>query len=206
VAKKPKYYAIKVGRKTGIERSWESCQESIKGYSGAVYKSFNDEQAALDWLKGENTSFAVEGKKIQHKDTDQFVDYDVYTDGSYTNGNYSWAYVFVKNDQIIYEDKGLGKNPEAADMRNVAGEIAAVLFAVKRAAQLKVRIRINHDYAGIANWLNGNWRTKNKYTELYVKMMKQYEGMYIFEKVQAHSGDKYNNYVDKLAKDALGIA
>jgi Predicted double-stranded RNA/RNA-DNA hybrid binding protein len=205
VAKRSKYYAIKVGRRTGIERSWESCQKSIKGYSGAVYKSFTDEQAALDWLKGENTAFAVEGNKIQQKDSDQFVDYDVYTDGSYANGNYSWAYIFVKNDKIVYEDKGPGKNPEAAIMRNVAGEIAAVIFAVKRAAQMKVRVRINHDYAGIAFWVNGNWRTKNKHTELYVKIMKQYEGIYIFEKVQAHSGHKYNDYVDKLAKEALGI-
>jgi len=206
VAKKPKYYAIKVGRKTGIVRTWELCQKSVKGYSGAVYKSFNDEQAALEWLKGETTIFAGVADRQQQKEFTDFVDYEVYTDGSYLNGNYSWAYVFVKNDQIVYEDKGIGKNLEASLLRNVAGEIAAVLFAVKRAAQMKVRIRINHDYAGIANWINGNWRTKNKYTEIYVKIMKQYEGMYVFEKVQAHSGDKYNNYVDKLAKDALGIA
>ncbi|MDD2234816.1 MAG: ribonuclease H family protein [Desulfitobacteriaceae bacterium] len=205
MAKKPKYYAIRVGRKTGIETTWEACQESIKGYSGAVYRSFCDEQAALDWLDGEKVTLIVGESKIEPQDSEQFVDYDVYTDGSYSNGNYAWAYVFVKNDQIIYEDKGIGKNPEAAAMRNVAGEIAAVLQALKRAAEMKARIRINHDYAGIAFWVNGEWRTKTKYTELYVKLMKQYEGIYIFQKVQAHSGDKYNNYVDRLAKDALGI-
>jgi ribonuclease HI len=88
-------------------------------------------------------------------------------------------------------------------MRNVSGEIAAVLYAVKRAAGLKARIRINHDYAGIAHWVSGQWRTKNVYTELYAKLMKQYAGTYVFRKVQAHSGDKYNEYVDKLAKAAL---
>lgn len=205
MAKKPKYYAIRVGRKTGIETTWEACQESIKGYSGAVYRSFSDKQAALDWLNGENATFVVEGSKIEPQDSEQFVDYDVYTDGSYSNGNYAWAYVFVKDDQIIYQDKGIGKNSEAAVMRNVAGEIAAVLFAVKQAAQMKVRVRINHDYAGIAFWVNGKWRTKTKHTELYVRLMKQYEGIYIFQKVQAHSGDKYNDYVDKLAKEALGL-
>jgi ribonuclease HI len=26
-----------------------------------------------------------------------------------------------------------------------------------------------------------------------------------FEKIKAHSGDKYNDYADKLAKQALGL-
>jgi ribonuclease HI len=140
---------------------------------------------------------------LTETDNDTAIDYEVYTDGSYVNGNYAWAYVFVKNDQIVYEDSGIGKNPEAAAMRNVSGEIAAVLYAVKRAAGLKARIRINHDYAGIACWVNGQWQTRNVYTELYVRLMKQYQGYYVFRKVQAHSGDKYNEYVDKLAKAAL---
>ena len=197
--KKAKYYAIRAGRKTGIARTWESCRQSVEGYPGAVYKSFSDEQKALAWLQGD-------GDQEQHADinfVDADIDYEVYTDGSYVDGNYAWAYVFVKNDQVVYEDSGIGKNPEAAAMRNVTGEIAAVLYAVKRAAGLKARIRINHDYAGIACWVNGQWQTKNVYTELYVKLMKQYEGFYVFRKVQAHSGDKYNEYVDKLARAAL---
>ncbi|HWQ89048.1 MAG TPA: ribonuclease H family protein [Desulfitobacteriaceae bacterium] len=226
--KKAKYYAIRAGRKIGIVRTWEACRQSVEGYPGAVYKSFSDEQIALDWLQGSNsaclpgaaslkvdnninirsrdqeqladTSFADADKDI---DIDIDIDYEVYTDGSYVNGNYAWAYVFVKNDQIVYEDSGIGKNLEAAAMRNVTGEIAAVLYAVKHAAGLKARIRINHDYAGIACWVNGKWQTKNVYTELYVKLMRKYEGLYVFRKVQAHSGNKYNEYVDKLAKAAL---
>jgi len=205
VTKKPKYYAIRVGRKTGIVRTWEACQKAIIGYSGAVYKSFTEEQAALDWFNEKDPTFVVEGKQVEAQDLDQFIEYDVYTDGSYSQGNYSWAYVFVKDDQIVCEDNDIGKNPGAVIMRNVAGEIAAVLYAVKRAAQMNARIRIHHDYAGIAFWVTGEWRTKNEFTELYVKLMKQHEGLYIFEKVQAHSGNKYNDHVDKLAKEALGI-
>ncbi|MHB8125189.1 MAG: ribonuclease H1 domain-containing protein [Desulfitobacteriaceae bacterium] len=205
MTQKPKYYAIRVGRKTGIVRTWAACQEAISGYSGAVYKSFTDKQAALDWFNAKKTTLFVEGNNIETKDLDQFIEYDVYTDGSYLNGNYSWAYVFVKNDQIVCEDNDIGKNPEAAVMRNVAGEIAAVLYAVKRATKMNARIRIHHDYAGIEFWVTGEWRTKNEFTIFYVNFMKQHEGLYIFEKIQAHSGNKYNDYVDKLAKKALGI-
>jgi len=99
----------------------------------------------------------------------------------------------------------VGKNPAAATMRNVAGEIAAVLYAVKKASELGVIIRIFHDYAGIAFWVTGEWKANNEFTQAYVKMMKQYQGIYCFEKVKAHSGNEFNDYVDKKAKIALGI-
>lgn len=43
---KLKYYAVAKGRTTGIFDNWEECQESIKGYKGATYKSFSN--TALD--------------------------------------------------------------------------------------------------------------------------------------------------------------
>ena len=43
---KLKYYAVAKGRITGIFDNWEDCNNSIKGFSGAKYKSFS--QAALD--------------------------------------------------------------------------------------------------------------------------------------------------------------
>ena len=38
--KKGKFYAVKVGRRIGVFRTWEECQDSVKGYSGAQYKAF----------------------------------------------------------------------------------------------------------------------------------------------------------------------
>lgn len=43
---KKKYYAVASGRTTGIFDNWEACNASIKGFSGAIYKSFS--QQALD--------------------------------------------------------------------------------------------------------------------------------------------------------------
>ncbi|WP_299833997.1 viroplasmin family protein [uncultured Tenacibaculum sp.] len=37
---KKKYYVVWEGRETGILESWDQCQKSIKGFSGAEYKSF----------------------------------------------------------------------------------------------------------------------------------------------------------------------
>lgn len=194
--KKQKFYAVRVGREEGVFTSWAECQKAITGFSGAIYKSFDNETTAIEWFNGMNRSM---------EDDSFMADYDVYTDGSFVNGQYSWAYAFVKNDTVIYEDSDSGKNPAAATMRNVAGEIAAVLYAVRHAVQLGVKIRIYHDYAGIAHWVTGEWKAKNEFTQMYQKLMNEHKGVYVFEKVKAHTGNKFNEYVDQKAKKALGI-
>lgn len=204
--KKQKFYAVRQGREKGVFTSWAECKNAIFGFSGAVYKSFESEVDARAWFNGDSLSQAFpEGKNEDSSITSFLVDYEVYTDGSYVDGQYSWAYAFVKDDEVVFEDSNAGKNPAAAAMRNVAGEIAAALYAVKRAAQMGVRIRILHDYAGIAFWVTGEWRAKNEFTQAYVKLMHEHKGVYVFEKVKAHSGNKFNDHVDKLAKAALGI-
>ena len=37
---KVKYYAVRVGRKAGIYKTWSECKEQVCEYSGAIYKSF----------------------------------------------------------------------------------------------------------------------------------------------------------------------
>jgi ribonuclease H-related protein len=204
--KKQKFYAVRAGRQLGVFHSWEECKKAIIGFSGAVYKSFESEIAAQKWLSGESLAQPPLGQKDQSDAKAFLADYDVYTDGSFVNGQYAWAYAFVKDDEVIFEDSNVGKNPAAAVMRNVAGEIAAVLFAVKRAAQMGVKIRIHHDYAGIAFWVTGEWKSKNEFTQFYTKLMNEHRGIYTFEKVKAHTGNKFNEYVDKKAKLALGLS
>ena len=47
-----KYYAVAKGRKTGIFTSWDDCQDQVKGFSGAVFKSFSTEKEAKRFLSG----------------------------------------------------------------------------------------------------------------------------------------------------------
>ena len=35
-----KFYVVKKGSIPGIYRSWDQCLEVVKGYAGAIYKSF----------------------------------------------------------------------------------------------------------------------------------------------------------------------
>lgn len=50
--KQKKVYAVRKGRKSGLFYSWPVCQEQIKGYSGAEYKSFPTEEEAKKYLAG----------------------------------------------------------------------------------------------------------------------------------------------------------
>ncbi|PVU92785.1 hypothetical protein BB559_003609 [Furculomyces boomerangus] len=44
------FYAIRVGRKTGIFLSWEECQQYVMGYSGAQFKKFITKGEAYKYL------------------------------------------------------------------------------------------------------------------------------------------------------------
>jgi len=206
---KKNYYVVKVGAKVGIFNNWPVCLASVKGYKGAVYKGFETKAEALEWFNGSvmvPTDLSESIKAKGSLDSIGPIDYEVYTDGSYCNGKYSYGYAFIKDGEVVFESKGVGEDLEAASMRNVAGELAAVQHAVEKAKTLNARILIYHDYSGISHWVTGDWQAKNKFTQAYVAFMKEHHGLYEFKKVAGHSGDRFNDYVDRLAKEALGIS
>ncbi len=46
MAKKQKYYVVWKGVSPGVYHSWTDCQLQIKGYEGALYKSFETKEEA----------------------------------------------------------------------------------------------------------------------------------------------------------------
>lgn len=205
---KKNYYVVKVGSKIGIFNNWQECLVSVKGYKGAIYKGFETKAEALEWLNSSartSTNLDPSTKANGQRDSIGPIDYEVYTDGSYCKGKYSYGYAFIKDGEVVFECNGVGEDLEAASMRNVAGELAAVQHAVEKAKTLNARILIYHDYSGISHWVTGDWQAKNKFTQAYVAFMKAHHGLYEFRKVAGHSGDRFNDYVDRLAKEALGI-
>ena len=45
-----KYYAVKVGKTTGIYETWEECKANVDGFPGALYKSFKSLTDAYDYM------------------------------------------------------------------------------------------------------------------------------------------------------------
>lgn len=49
---KQKFYVVWKGREVGVYRTWKECEQMIKGYEGARYKSFETEQQAREAFAG----------------------------------------------------------------------------------------------------------------------------------------------------------
>jgi ribonuclease HI len=71
---KKKYYVVWHGVEPGIYNSWPKCQEQIKGFEGALYKSFDSEEEAEEayhsspylYIKPRNSEAAEKKDKLQN--------------------------------------------------------------------------------------------------------------------------------------------
>lgn len=64
-----KYYGVKQGIKPGVYTTWPECQEQVKGYKGALYKSFSTEEEAKTYVYGDmkqTINTTVTGKDIEN--------------------------------------------------------------------------------------------------------------------------------------------
>ncbi len=193
------YYAVKNGRKTGIFESWEECSAQIKGFSGALFKKFKNYNDALLFMENSKTvDNVVEDLKGLH----------AYIDGSFSQTKQETGYgvVIILDEEVIHTIKGSSK--KYVEMRNVAGELFAASIAVKWAVDKGYKeITLHHDYSGIAAWAENKWKTKQEGTINYKNYMDSLKDKIKvnFIKVKGHSGDKYNDMADKLAKEGIDI-
>ena len=197
-----KYYAVRKGRKTGVFETWDECKAAVSGFSGAAYKSFTNREEAMDFVTADSKA----DEDMDEKQSEAFA----YVDGSYddTTKSYSYGMVMMVKDDELHFNKKFEKD-DMSDMRNVAGEIQGSMAAMQYCLDNKIKsISIFYDYEGIEKWCNGDWKAKKEGTQKYVEFYKN-ASKYVdvdFIKVKGHSGDKYNDMADELAKKALGLA
>lgn len=189
---KAKFYAVK-GKDGGrIVTSWDECRVLTHGVKGVLFKSFGSAAEAESWLKGVEET-APEGLRL-------------YVDGSYLQGfEFSgWSFVAVEGGSELAHANGLTALP--AESRNIDGELRASLEAMR---WLKVRGEfgvICHDYEGVARFAKGEWTAKSSVAKRYVEEVRKIGAKVAFEKVAAHTGQKWNELADKLAKQAIEAA
>lgn len=197
---KVKFYAVRKGRNNGIYNTWNECKEQINGFSGAEYKSFTTIEEAKSYLDGENSIKIQEGKELVK----------AYVDGSYEHSirEYGSGVVIIKNEEVIKTYSKKGNDKDLVGMRNVAGEIEAAKIAMDYCIDNNINnLVLYFDYEGIEKWCLGLWKTNKEGTVKYKKFYDNIKDKLNVEfvKVKAHSGNKYNDEADKLAKKAIGI-
>ncbi|WP_195953141.1 viroplasmin family protein [Clostridium saudiense] len=199
-----KFYAVKNGRNIGIYNSWNECKKQIDGFKGAIYKSFLSEKEAEEFIgnkKNENIS-------ILHCNDDEKVNESegaiAYVDGSYSDSYnfYSYGVVIIHKNNII-RFSGKDNREDDLPMRNVAGELLGAIEAIKWALNNNINdIYLHYDYEGIEKWANGLWKANKSGPKMYKHFIEKVKNLINihFIKVKAHSGIKYNEEADLLAK------
>ncbi len=195
-----KYYAVRNGLTVGIYLNWVDCQKNIQGVSGAEYKGFDDILKAEAYLLG--------GQKEEFQDAGE-GGATAYVDGSYNaaTGEYSCGVVLFYRGSTQYFSRKFS-DPNRAAMRNVAGEIEGSMCAMNYCLEHQIAsLTIFYDYEGIEKWCTGAWKANKEgtiaYRDFYQRAIRQLDVRFV--KVKGHSGDKYNDLADKLAKQAVGI-
>lgn len=196
---KKKYYAVKNGRETGVFDSWAECEKQVKGFKNALYESFSTLDEANSYL-----GIAIE-KNLPPDGTVY-----AYVDGSYNVSTdiYGYGIVLILPDGEVEEINGNGKNSDVSSMRNVAGELKGAFLSMQYAVNNGYKaLTIFHDYEGIAKWALHEWKANLKETMAYRDFCDSISKIISlnFVKVAAHTGIKYNELADKLAKKAIGI-
>jgi ribonuclease HI len=131
---------------------------------------------------------------------------EIYVDGSYNTktGHAGWGIVIIKNKKIIYED--YGKTFLLAHSRQIDGELKGARIALKWIKRNKIPATIYCDFIGIQKWFNGDWEAKTDIAKKYVEFCNNIKKdiCVSFVHVKGHSGNKWNDYVDKLAEKGKG--
>ena len=189
---KQKFYAIKSPNESKIVMTWAECEKLTHGVKGVLFKSFGSRAEAEAWISGMEAP-VPDGIRV-------------FVDGSFSPDfpKSGWAFVVTENDKEIA--RGSGITAFDAESRNIDGEVMASFQAMRWLDSNDKTGTICHDYEGIARWAKGEWQAKSNIAKRYVAAAQPYLHRVSFEKVEAHTGVKWNELVDKLAKEAIARA
>ena len=147
--------------------------------------------------------------------------YEAYVDGSFkevkgVGAFYASAAIIAPEGSNNWAQMTKVSADELISMRNVAGEIMAVMLVMEHCLNtLNLKqgdyVLLHYDYAGIENWVKpagspGYWRCKNPTTQAYRDYMQRVVGPRFkveFDHTPGHTGIVGNEIVDRLAKEAL---
>ena len=191
-----KFYAVKTGRTIGIFNNWKDVQKAVIGYSNASYKSFETKEDAEEWLNKKATVVDPTSKMLAV----------AYVDGSYDNKHKLYSYgcvIFSGNSTYTLNSVDFSEDTKT---RNIAGELTGARKAIEWCLEHDIQnLILYHDYIGIQKWADHEWKCNIPLTENYQKFIDSVKGKIFIQfcKCAAHTGIRYNEMADQLAKDAI---
>lgn len=200
-----KYYAVRVGRKTGVFLSWPECERQTKGYQGAQFKSFSTKQDAENWI--------VHGERPVAEESSAGNELTVYTDGSHIKGTTKRGvgiYCLYEGKKYYWSKPFDDLPPDASNPTLELKAAALVLQSVPETASVR-RITIVADYIGVKYYIDGTWKPKSSQTGAFgvevralvaaATHLRKREIEVCAKHVQGHTGIPGNEEADKLSKE-----
>lgn len=206
------FYAVRKGLVPGIYDTWDECKLNTSGCPGAQFKKFSTREEAEAFMEGKPPAApkpTLENVEIVPPDLASKTEIclNAYVDGSFSKDKNEYSYgVILFHKGLKIKLAGHGVSPDAAKLRNVAGEIeaaeVAMLFALNNGYKA---VKIYHDYEGIAKWCTGEWKANTHFTRKYKEAYNRYAKKIkiSFEHVYGHTGIKFNEEADQLAKSVI---
>ena len=160
---KQKYYVVWKGRKTGIFTSWAECEEQVKGFVGAEYKSFGtlkEAESAIksgyEAYKGKPSSLG-KWKEASVKPTLPSICVDAACSGS--PGRLEYRGVFLESGKEFFH---IGPFPDAT---NNVGEFLAIVHALTWLMKHDKELPVYSDSENAISWVyTGKCKTQLKHT------------------------------------------
>lgn len=180
--------------KEATVRARGSASQGI-GVNGGVVKSSGEKKRPT----GDNHLFSEGTSSVR-----------IYVDGSFIVDQLGWGFVAVNGAEKLDEEWGTLRNDDNLhDMHQIGGELHALYEACLWCKDRGItEVTIVFDYLGLAKWMTGEWQAKNPAVREYLARVSQVVaegGLSItWEKANAHTGDYWNEYADKLAKKGSG--
>lgn len=220
-----KFYAVKVGRKPGIYKTWSDCESQVKGFSGALYKSFSSQAEAeafigdmgvalIDYveqsepteLPNYKSTTLAKGRRPEFSERNHLI---AYIDGSYNKSEGvvgAGGIMFLNGEEITFSFANREK--KYTDFWNVSGELLGAMYVMNYAIERNIKTcSLYYDYLGIEMWATKKWKRNTIVTEEYANFYEKITSTLevSFHKVAAHTGDVYNEIADSLAKAGAGL-
>lgn len=224
------FYAVAKGRTPGVFLNWNDCNDSVKGYSNAVFKKFKTHQKAEDYIRAyanetESPTLRDEIPKFLNNSEvkeDFIPDYYVYTDGSCSNNGKKNAVAGIGIFFGIDDTRNISQKIKGKQTNNTA-ELSALIQTYsliecdvrngKRVAIVSdstYAIRCVSTYGEKCD--RKNWKTEIPNKDLVKRGYELYKNQsnirFIYVKAHTNKMDGHsvgNDNADRLAKNSIGL-
>lgn len=212
---------LNVLKKAGLDAS--IVDDSIREYSikVSVCQNGNDLGMAVIYYSPKSDSFSLKTHELKDKSIaptleqcwlgaatasqPKATEFEIYVDGSYADGTTGYGAVILKNGKVVEELSGQVEATEVSGTRQVAGELAAVKAALAWCVtHLVSKVSIYYDYLGIEKWATSAWKANQPLTREYARYVAESPINIVWHKVASHTGNKWNDRADALAKLGAG--